>query len=369
MQKLLSIAASVALCAVAASAQTTFVYDLVQSSSNFTWSGTSTLGNIVGNPSNAFQLAGTTNLDLVLQSGAQPYASGAFSGGAAAAVPDLHGRINNPLPFLPPLATIDVVGLVLSPTSPSFTVGAGGAFTGSVTMTALAGTLTVTPLGSAPTNTPLAGSSSAPGAMAGTLTLSGGALRLNAPVNSTFAFSDPTSGASGTITVIGTVVGQYPLVRSFCAGDGSGLACPCGNTAPANSGRGCLNSTGVGALLATTGSPVVSADSLVLAASGMPASTSVLYFQGTSEAGAGAGVVFGDGKRCAAGSVVRLGTKTNVGGASSYPVAGDPAISVRGLVPAAGASRTYQAWYRNVAAFCTVDGFNLTNGVRVTWIP
>lgn len=369
MQKLLEIAACVALCAVAAPAQTTFVFDLVQASSNFTWSGTSTLGSIVGNPSNQFQLAGTTNLDLVLQSGPQPYASGAFSGGAAAAVPDLHGRINNPLPFLPPLATIDVNGLVLSPTSPSFSVGAGGAFSGSVTLTALAGTLVVTPLGSAATNTPLAGSASAPAAVNGTLTLVGGALRLNAPVNSSFAFSDPTSGASGTITVVGTVVAQYPLVRSFCAGDGTGTACPCGNSSPAGSGRGCLNSTGVGALLTTSGAPVVSADSLVLTGSGMPASTSVLYFQGTAESGAGAGVVFGDGKRCASGTVIRLGTKTNSGGTSSYPAAGDPAISVRGAVPAAGATRTYQAWYRNTAAFCTVDGFNLTNGVRATWIP
>jgi len=369
MQKLLFTAASLALCAVAASAQTTFVYDLVQSSSNFTWSGTSSLGNIVGNPSNQFQLAGTTNLDLVLQSGAQPYASAAFSGGSAAAVPDLHGRINNPFPFLPPLATIDVNGLVISPSSPSFTVGAGGAFTGSMTLTALAGTLVVTPLGSAPTNTPLAGSSSAPAAVSGTLTLSGGALRLNTPVNSTFAFSDPTSGASGTITVVGTVVGQYPLVRSYCAGDGSGIACPCGNTAPANSGRGCLNSTGVGGLLATSGSPVVTADTLALVGSGMPASASVLYFQGTAQSGGGAGTIFGDGKRCTSGSVIRVGTKTNVAGSSSYPSGGDPVISVRGAVPAAGATRTYQAWYRNSAVFCTLDGFNLTNGLSVTWIP
>jgi hypothetical protein len=368
MRKILSLAASLALCATAASAQSTFTFDLVQSSSNFTWSGTSTLGNIVGNPSTQFQLAGTTNLDLLLQSGAQPYATGAFSGGVAAAVPDLHGRINNPLPFLPPLATIDVLGLVLSPSSPTFNVGAGGAFSGSVTLTALSGTLVVDPLSGTTTNTDLTGSASAPAAMNGTLTLSGGALRLNAPVSSTFAFSDPGTGASGSITVVGTVVAQYPLVRSFCAGDGSGVACPCGNTAPAGSGRGCLNSTGVGGLLASSGSPVVSADTFVLNGSGMP-SSSVLYFQGTTQASGGAGVVFGDGKRCAAGTVIRLGTKTNVGGSSSYPTGADPSISVRGAVPAAGATRTYQAWYRNAAAFCTADTFNLTNGLSVAWIP
>jgi hypothetical protein len=31
--------------------------------------------------------------------------------------------------------------------------------------------------------------------------------------------------------------------------------------------------------------------------------------------------------------------------------------------------RTYQAWYRNAAAFCTASTFNLTNGVQLTWGP
>ncbi|MBL8861013.1 MAG: hypothetical protein JNK02_03295 [Planctomycetes bacterium] len=369
MKHLIPLAAAAAFLVPVASAQATYVYDLVQPSSNFSWSGTSTLGNIVGNPSNQFQLAGTVNLDLVLQPGSQPYSSGAFNGGAAAAVPDLRGRINNPLPFLPPLATIEVNGLVLSPTSPTFAVGAGGVFQADVTLTALAGTLVVTPLGGSATSTNLAGSSSNPTSANGALTLVGGSLRLNMPVSSSFPFSDPTSGASGTITVTGTVVAERQLVKSFCAGDGSGVACPCGNTAPAGSGRGCLNSTGAGALLAAAGAAVVSADTLVLNGSSMPANASALYFQGTSESGAGAGVVFGDGKRCAAGAVVRLGTKTNVAGTSSYPQGGDLSVSQRGGVPASGGTRTYQVWYRNSAAFCTPDGFNLTNGLRVTWLP
>lgn len=42
---------------------------------------------------------------------------------------------------------------------------------------------------------------------------------------------------------------------------------------------------------------------------------------------------------------------------------------MRGMVPAAGAVRYYQGWYRNAAAFCTASTFNLTNGLRVQWIP
>jgi hypothetical protein len=94
----------------------------------------------------------------------------------------------------------------------------------------------------------------------------------------------------------------------------------------------------------------------------------VLYFQGTNPQNGGLGSVFGDGLRCAGGSVVRLGTKLNAAGASAYPVGGDPPISVRGMIPGAGATRFYQAWYRNSALFCTPNAtFNLTNGWRVTW--
>jgi hypothetical protein len=30
--------------------------------------------------------------------------------------------------------------------------------------------------------------------------------------------------------------------------------------------------------------------------------------------------------------------------------------------------RRYQVWYRNAAAFCTPDTYNLTNGFEVTWL-
>ena len=96
--------------------------------------------------------------------------------------------------------------------------------------------------------------------------------------------------------------------------------------------------------------------------------SSVLYFQGTLQTAGGAGTVFGDGLRCASGSVIRLATKTNVNGASQYPEPGDQSVSVRGLIPlGGGVTRTYQAWYRNAAAFCNPETFNLTNAVRVDW--
>ncbi len=147
----------------------------------------------------------------------------------------------------------------------------------------------------------------------------------------------------------------------FCFGDGSGSACPCGNTGLA--GNGCASSIQPnGGNLASSGTSSIGADTLVLLGTGMP-SSSALYFQGTTQISS----PFGDGLRCAGGTITRLGTKTNDGsGASQYPVPGDLSVSVRGGC-VAGDIRTYQCWYRNAAAFCTPSTFNLTNGLSVTW--
>jgi len=159
-------------------------------------------------------------------------------------------------------------------------------------------------------------------------------------------------------------LGPANVSTAFCFGDGSGAGCPCANNGGA--GNGCANSLNPnGANLGATGTPSITSDTMILQGSGMPDST-VLYFQGTSQQSGGAGSAFGDGKRCAGGTVVRLGTKTNVGGASSYPFLGDLSVSVRGGVTTPG-SRTYQAWYRNAAAFCTPSTFNLSNGIHFVW--
>jgi hypothetical protein len=153
----------------------------------------------------------------------------------------------------------------------------------------------------------------------------------------------------------------------FCFGDGSGTACPCGNTSLPIQQGGCLNSLGLAGRVIDAGASSLSADTFALQGTNMPAS-SALYFQGTSQQNGGAGGTFGDGLRCASGTTIRLSTKSNVGGASQYPALGDVPVSVRGLVGSPG-TRTYQIWYRNAAAFCTSATYNLTNGLLVTWIP
>ncbi len=179
------------------------------------------------------------------------------------------------------------------------------------------------------------------------------------------ALGVPGGGGSFTITF---VVGG-PTGTVFCSGDGSGTPCPCGNSG--QPGNGCANSVqAAGAHLDAVGNASVSFDTVDLLGTLMPDTTSALYFQGTSQIGTGLGVAFGDGLRCAGGTIVRLGTRTNSGGSSSYGVSqSDIPVSVRGGIPAGGGTREYQIWYRNAAAFCTASTFNLSNGLEIVWSP
>ncbi len=165
--------------------------------------------------------------------------------------------------------------------------------------------------------------------------------------------------------IVDTARVELSAGTSFCAGDDLGTACPCANPSPVGDNTGCLNSLGLGGRLRATGTASIASDSVVLEGSQMP-NSSALYFQGTSQQSGGNGVTFGDGLRCAGGTIVRLGTKSNSGSISQYPAVGDPSVSVRGLVTTPG-TRTYQIWYRNAASFCTSSTFNLTNGISLVW--
>jgi hypothetical protein len=144
---------------------------------------------------------------------------------------------------------------------------------------------------------------------------------------------------------------------------GTAATCPCGNAGAAN--NGCANSSNAaGAHLSATGTNSISADTLVLTGTGMPNTSTALYYQGSTLVAN----VFGDGINCAGAPQVRLGNKTNVAGTSSYPGAGDPSVSVKGGA-VAGSNLIYQIAYRDAANFCTPSTFNASNAVQVTWAP
>ncbi|MBL8863217.1 MAG: trypsin-like serine protease [Planctomycetes bacterium] len=158
------------------------------------------------------------------------------------------------------------------------------------------------------------------------------------------------------------------LGSTLCSGDGSGTACPCANSGA--TGRGCAHSQNpLGARLRAFGTASVAADTLTLAADGLPAVTTALFFQGDASAGGGLGVVFGDGLRCASGTVLRLATRAASAGSVAFGagIPGDPSVSSAGLIQGGGGARVVQVWYRNPADFCTSATFNTTNGVAVVW--
>lgn len=164
--------------------------------------------------------------------------------------------------------------------------------------------------------------------------------------------------ANALVYVAGAGVGT-----AFCFGDGSGTACPCGNFGGA--GEGCANSTMAGALLASSGSASVASANLALTGSNLAPGQPGLYFQANQQVNGGLGNTFGDGLRCAGGGVRRLQVRQANGAGVSSTTAN--LVTQGGVL--AGSTHTYQLWYRDPAFSPCGAGFNLTNGLSVTWQP
>jgi len=151
---------------------------------------------------------------------------------------------------------------------------------------------------------------------------------------------------------------------AYCFGDDSGASCPCGNSSAA--GLGCANSSGGGGLLFAGGSPSVAADDVTFHARGLLISQAALLFTGTSRIQSGAGLPFGDGLRCAGGQIRRLGVRLpGPDGAADWDFGG----LASGNGWSAGEVRTYQVWYRDSNSSPCGSGYNLTNGLEVTFQP
>jgi hypothetical protein len=110
-----------------------------------------------------------------------------------------------------------------------------------------------------------------------------------------------------------------------------------------------------------------------LSSQGELAGALTIFRQG--DAYASAAVPFGDGGRCASGTLLRLYALAAAAGVASAPGVGDMSITQRsaalGDVIAPGSARFYQAWYRDPApAFCPAPlggTSNVSNALRVQW--
>ena len=155
----------------------------------------------------------------------------------------------------------------------------------------------------------------------------------------------------------------------YCFGDGTGTPCPCGNDNDGSVlGAGCANGAFTsGAKLTGTGVASLSADTLVLATTGLEPSNSGLYFQANNDLSPG--LVWGDGLQCAGGQLKRLGVRfsdaTGYSDTSGYP----QPISVKAGNITAGDTKYYQCWYRNPNGSPCATDFNASNGYAVTWAP
>lgn len=150
---------------------------------------------------------------------------------------------------------------------------------------------------------------------------------------------------------------------AYCFGDGSGSSCPCGN--PGANGAGCANSSGVGATLTTAGTNRIANDDLVFSADHLLAGQPALLFDGINQVNGGQGILFGGGLRCAGVGVQRVGVR--VPDVAGHALWGPGLAGVGGY--AAGDTRNFQIWYRDPAGSPCGSGFNLSNGVSVSFIP
>jgi hypothetical protein len=173
---------------------------------------------------------------------------------------------------------------------------------------------------------------------------------------SVFATGDIPSGASGT---------------SYCFGDGSVAPCPCANNGFL--GHGCNNSAATGgAVITASGVASLSLDTLHFTSTNELPSALSIVLQGSLQV---APTNFGDGLRCAGGSLFRLYSTNASGGTLTVPGFSDPSVSARsaalGDAIPVGATRHYQVYYRDPStSFCPNppgDNFNATNAVSIMW--
>lgn len=157
-------------------------------------------------------------------------------------------------------------------------------------------------------------------------------------------------------------------------GSGGVIACPCSNP-PSESGRGCDNSAATGgAKLLSTGVPSLAEGTLVFVTHGETMSATSIVLQGNALVASG--VTFGQGVRCAGGSLKRLYVKSASSGSITAPQPGDPSVSTRsaalGDPISPGSLRWYAVYYRDpiVPGGCpAASTFNITQTAQITWVP
>lgn len=169
-----------------------------------------------------------------------------------------------------------------------------------------------------------------------------------------------------------------PAATDLCVpGVGGLVACPCSNPqVPAGSTRGCNNSANTGgALLSSSGTSSLTADTLQFISSGEPPNASSILLQGRIPASSH-GIQFGQGVRCMMTGLVRLYLHNAVAGTVVFPQGSDVAVhaqsAAKGDVILAPATRLYAVYYRDptvLGACSPSDTFNTSQTQSLVWVP
>ena len=335
--------------AAPALAQAPLDFTIDQPMSAYNWSGTTSLGPLQGNPTSNFNLSGT---QVVLLDGdlGQPITLGEIlTGGVASVVGNLSGRIPNPVPFLPPLATITISNLTFELVTPPFSIAANGAFSTLADVTILSGIVNVVPIVGAPSQTNLAGNQGIGQAFNGTLVQAGTTITGTSSQNTQFMFADPASGISATINIVGTLVARHTCV------------------APVTYCTAANNSTGGAASIAAQGSVRLQDQALDLVTSGLPLQSLGYYIFSASQAFT-PGFGGGQGNLCLGGSIFRLSSFVRNSGATGNVTL---ALPYGGLPPGAsfdiGEGWNFQYWFRDSVGGTPTS--NTSNGLHVVFCP
>lgn len=330
-----------------AQAPLTFTIDTVQSAYN--WSGSTSLGPLQGNPSTNFNLSGT-QIVLLDGSSGQPIDSGEIlSGGVASVVGNLSARIPNPVPFLPPLATITISNLSFELVTAPFAVAGNGAFSTLADVTVLSGTVDVVPLIGSPSQSSLAGAQGVGQVLNGTIVQAGTTITGSSSQNTQFMFSDPASGINATINLVGTLVARHQCVP------------------PAPYCTAALNSSGAAAVIGAQGSVRLQDQSLTLSTSALPLQ-SLGYFIFSASQAFTPGFGGGQGNLCLGGQIYRLSNFVRNSGAT-----GDVSLALPwgGLPPGAtldsGEGWNFQYWFRDSVGGAATS--NTSNALHVVFCP